>query len=451
MYLLANFVIRKTGRPFSALAIDQAHEQYNAEIKGSGGAIGLTQDPASLRRFTIAGPEICALLKVFQSNEFEKTQGMDTHHEQTASYQKKFLNRCVSLKTCFEETGNPFLDNGTELIALDTRVVAPVTAVTNLLTAEKSGNEEYTEFVKQRLVDGSKSLYEPIKKSKIRIFDQKLKKNEPLDKIKSLKVDILLYSRLFIVARERQLDLDEFFKYENQVCPPSLSVNGRLRSGTKADLAEKLEALVETEDRTPSQFDGIIFDGAAIVQMIQPKNSKTFKEYYSLDLMPNIHHQAQKFKCKRIDLVWDLYLPNSLKGQEREGRGTGIRRQVTPDGRLPPNWSDFLKNEQNKTELFEFLGRKFLDGFSDVMVVTNLGNQVSTSDNLSSNIAQKTIPLHMEEADGRLVWHTKDMAEHGTTSVLVRSSDTDVLVLLVSYFEILKEHGGRMMVADWDR
>ncbi|XP_042206651.1 general transcription factor II-I repeat domain-containing protein 2-like, partial [Homarus americanus] len=43
-----NFVVHKSGREFSAIAIDQAHEQNNAVIKGDGAAIGLTEDPAAL-------------------------------------------------------------------------------------------------------------------------------------------------------------------------------------------------------------------------------------------------------------------------------------------------------------------------------------------------------------------------------------------------------------------
>ncbi|CAG9773762.1 unnamed protein product [Ceutorhynchus assimilis] len=39
-----NFVVQKSGKPFSAKAIDQTHEQHNAEIKATGGANGLYQD-----------------------------------------------------------------------------------------------------------------------------------------------------------------------------------------------------------------------------------------------------------------------------------------------------------------------------------------------------------------------------------------------------------------------
>ena len=44
------FTIKKTTRAFSGLAIDQAHEQNNAIVKGDGGAVGLTENPSALKR-----------------------------------------------------------------------------------------------------------------------------------------------------------------------------------------------------------------------------------------------------------------------------------------------------------------------------------------------------------------------------------------------------------------
>ena len=59
----SNFTIRETVSKFSNIAIDQAHEQNNALVKGDGGAIGLTEDPAALRRWMVAGPEISRLIE----------------------------------------------------------------------------------------------------------------------------------------------------------------------------------------------------------------------------------------------------------------------------------------------------------------------------------------------------------------------------------------------------
>ena len=44
-----HFVLQKTGRPFSRLALDHAHEQNNAIVKSDGGAVGLTDSQAALR------------------------------------------------------------------------------------------------------------------------------------------------------------------------------------------------------------------------------------------------------------------------------------------------------------------------------------------------------------------------------------------------------------------
>lgn len=61
-----NFTIQKTNRVFSAIPIDQAHEQNNAWIKSAGGAIGLTDNPSALRRWMAAGPEVATLIEEFE-------------------------------------------------------------------------------------------------------------------------------------------------------------------------------------------------------------------------------------------------------------------------------------------------------------------------------------------------------------------------------------------------
>ena len=43
-----NFVVGKSNHVFSAIAIDQCHEQLNATIKGDGGVIGITRNASAL-------------------------------------------------------------------------------------------------------------------------------------------------------------------------------------------------------------------------------------------------------------------------------------------------------------------------------------------------------------------------------------------------------------------
>ena len=48
------------------MPLDQAHEQNNGSIKDTGGAIGLTENPAALKRWMVSGLEQARLLSEFE-------------------------------------------------------------------------------------------------------------------------------------------------------------------------------------------------------------------------------------------------------------------------------------------------------------------------------------------------------------------------------------------------
>ena len=70
------------------------------------------------------------------------------------------------------------------------------------------------------------------------------------------------------------------------------------------------------------------------------------------------HVQNQLKDTLRLDVVWDTYIPDSLKESTREKRGDGARRIVSAQTKLPRNWMDFLRDSMNKKELFAFLSSK---------------------------------------------------------------------------------------------
>ena len=71
------FVAHRTTRSFSGMALDQAHEQLNALVKGEGGAEGLTENDAALRRWMFAGPEISRMIQEFEG--FAQRPGSEHH------------------------------------------------------------------------------------------------------------------------------------------------------------------------------------------------------------------------------------------------------------------------------------------------------------------------------------------------------------------------------------
>ena len=90
--------------------------------------------------------------------------------------------------------------------------------------------------------------------------------------------------------------------------------------------------------------------------MLNPGTARTFKEYGERVLAPYISGQLEK--SSRVDLVWDVYLPASLKASTRQKRGKGTRKRVAASTVMPKNWKDFLRVDENKTELFAFLSRE---------------------------------------------------------------------------------------------
>ena len=55
---------------------------------------------------------------------------------------------------------------------------------------------------------------------------------------------------------------------------------------------------------------------------------------------------------RKMDIVWDTYISDSLKESTREKRGKGISMKESGTTKLPGNWNDFLRDYSNKQELF---------------------------------------------------------------------------------------------------
>lgn len=103
-------------------------------------------------------------------------------------------------------------------------------------------------------------------------------------------------------------------------------------------------------------MDGVILDGSAVVNMLKPGNQTNFDEYVNSIFMPFVYSQLSK--AERVDVVFDRYETASVKGLTRLKRGIAQRQQVCCSAPLPRNWHDFLRCDENKTELFKFLAEQ---------------------------------------------------------------------------------------------
>ena len=197
------------------------------------------------------------------------------HHEQTPSIQKTFARQVSSRVEVITDMGNPFIEESQELMHLDTRDVMDEEAAKSVRRAEELGVQQYQVFDEERLVNGSKPLGDPIKKNKLQVFGQPPARDKSKSKLQSLKSDCSIFSRLYIACQSRDGDdLNEFFRHENQRCPPTLSQDSKLRQGKKSDLLDCLTSSVQCRTDAPDS-DGIVLHGAALVNMLKPVACKT--------------------------------------------------------------------------------------------------------------------------------------------------------------------------------
>jgi len=227
-----NWVISKTANTFSGILFDH--------VKGSGGCIGLTENPVAFRRWMLSEPELSRLRKqferkLFSDNDPDNPQNF-MNHEQGLSTQKTFQRQVTSLCSIIKKMGNPFLADFSDFVSLDSRC-ADESAIAALYTLEHTSKKQYSNFVREVLEERNRSIHKPalFKKPSPKIKPKKGKK------IKAHENNVSLFGQLYISMQSREGDLKEFFSHEVQSFPPSMSEFGKLYlPGTTFELMKSL-------------------------------------------------------------------------------------------------------------------------------------------------------------------------------------------------------------------
>ena len=141
-----------------------------------------------------------------------------------------------NLIDAIHDLGNPFLEDSGDLITLDTKDFMEQFSIAFVKNAYMLGPEQYALFVQERFEEQQKTISNPFKKNKLPLFSKKKNLTKVDHQVAALKEDCSLFGRLYIASQNRDGDLQNFFKHENQPWPPSFSQYGELRSGTKSDL-----------------------------------------------------------------------------------------------------------------------------------------------------------------------------------------------------------------------
>ena len=237
-----------------------------------------------------------------------------------------------------------------------------------------------------------------------------------------------------------EADIDAFFKHENQREPPSFSDRGKLRQGTKSNSIACLPAIpAPGRSKAVKEATVVILDMAVVIHIIKPQRARIFGEYKNMQLLPYMQSQMTD-NTSRVVAIWDTHQEASLKSQTLAKRGETSSRRTRVSAKIPipkgVEWQKFLKDNQKKYELFQFIGQELQRSTveSTYHLLTTKADIV-----LSNKAADITAlsPCQQEEADTRMVLHLRHAAMQGHTKAYVRTVDSDVVVLTINFFHEL--------------
>ena len=113
-----------------------------------------------------------------------------------------------------------------------------------------------------------------------------------------------------------------------------------------------------------------------------------------------------------------------------------MQQHLLCDGKFPKNWSSYLRNAANKTELFQYRSGVIAHDKGKV-VFTTLDKTVHRNPCADDDMIQSEYslsPCDHEEFDARVMLHAANVASQGKKRILIITNDTDVAVLAIFFF-----------------
>ena len=437
-----DFVVQRSScNGFSQVAVDQTIEQtINCDTKSKGGIIGFSLNKAAVQRWVLTSHERAAVTQVCR--EMSGSHGVNDREQGVVKEMGKArLSRdeedVCKVQSTLNTWINPFAQSDSdEICHLASGATASEHLEQDLLTAHDRGKEAAMAYIQKRLVSNEVGFYDTLSKLKLGNFTSVTKAVKISGTDVMLKADRNLFSRLLVIAQTRDMDLREVFKHSLGPLPWSLSsTDGTLGKTDKSKLLELLTNQVEPAEDVPPTAAWIV-DGMAILQSLKEIPS-TFKDL-AMTIFDSIAPPSTM--ATRIDFVTDRYLETSIKNAERNRRGShgSLKVRITgPGQKCPKQWKKFLSSAENKTSLTEFLlqqwsGQSYADRIGRRSIFFAAGDICTrlfvVEGKVMSDQVEELQCTH-EEADTRILLHAKHAADHGESTIIIRSPDSDVTIL----------------------
>ena len=222
-------------------------------------------------------------LDIEEDDSHHKESGLRRLARDESDLQKITTLLSTSMKNPFQVTE----DEESSLLNIVTGQVPPNEVEDQLLNAQTTGLKYMDEFVDERLVKKEKTFFDTLSKLQLKTFadlKKPFKGTTKDSKAYSIKADRDLFSRLVVIARRREIDLENIFTYELASVPFSLAkLDGSLNKTAKSKLLQELECHGSNYPSLPSKEKPTswIIDGMTLLQMLGHGKAATFGELAS--------------------------------------------------------------------------------------------------------------------------------------------------------------------------
>ena len=335
----------------------------------------------------------------------------------------------AELSAKLDEYCNPFREDApTFLVNVATGQAASKPTETYLLNTLKRGENETDKFQDEWKTDHTRFL-QPVKRTQ---------KPNPKAKANAESLRDMFVRMIVVVSEKTSLDLRKIISYPITTYPLSLAhCDGAHMKTEKSALLRKLESL-QTETITDTQLPRSymqVYDGVLLHSVLS--QTATGASYASM--ARTMLSVLCSGRASEVHVCMDKYVENSIKDSERKSRGavdtdyviTGAEQKIRQSGKkLLTN--GVFKNEFAKFLLKEWKKANYWNIFGGKTLIASYGGECLQYVPDENNEITVTRPLHLqsdhEEADTLIAFHIANItAEH----VMVRASDTDVLVILI--------------------
>lgn len=437
------FSVRRSDNDFARIPVDLTLEQtVNADAASRmTGYTSSTNNYSSRVRWSVTKSSRAALI-----NEALAAVGMgNTRCSQTDLSPARIRKDNEDLQKIInqiESCANPFsLDTSLPLINISTGKSLSDAASASLLKIPEDGKDRHETFVKECL-ESAERFEKPIRKHHLRTFATECVANRKAGKNTKeaqLKCNSALLGRIAFTAATSNTDLEHVFSFPLTPVPLSMChSDGTMVHTDKSKLFKLLEGTV-SDHGSPTFIGTHIIDGNFQFHSMSPDQPETYGE-----LSRNILLTSLAYKSRRIDIIFDTYERPSIKDCERERREAVVGGKLVIEGPQQKRDSNFrkqLERESFKRELPVFLTKDWsnsnylplLDGRQVFLGVMGECTRYFVDDGEVKSEAVPSLNCNHPEADTRVILHMIEADKNTPGDIVVRASDTDILVLLLHH------------------